>query len=294
MTAGNDDREPDAAAAVSDDQLDATRIYLAEIGFSPLLSAEEEAEYGRRARAGDDAARCRMIESNLRLVVNIARRYQHRGLPLLDLIEEGNLGLIHAVGKFDPDRGFRFSTYATWWIRQAIERGLMSQARTVRLPIHVIKEITAVLRATGELAQKLERQPTLDEVAAHMQVPLTTVERTMRQNAWMTSMDAPVGADDESPLVDTLADEHCPDPEAELGDADLRAALDGWLDRLDDKRREVVEMRFGLRGRQVATLDEVGARIGVTRERVRQIQLDALAKLRQMLEEEGLDDSLLE
>ena len=161
-------RSGSRSAYGSRDQMDATRLYLSEIGFAPLLSAEEEVYYSRRARRGDDSARKRMIESNLRLVVKIARRYMNRGLPLLDLIEEGNLGLIHAVKKFDPEKGFRFSTYATWWIRQTIERALMNQTRTIRLPIHVVKEINSFLRASRRLAQEFDRDPTPDEIAEHV------------------------------------------------------------------------------------------------------------------------------
>jgi RNA polymerase nonessential primary-like sigma factor len=273
---------------------DATSMYLTEIGHAPLLTAEEEVEYARQMHAGDPEARARMIESNLRLVVSIARRFMYRGLPLLDLIEEGNLGLIHAVEKFDPERGYRFSTYATWWIRQTIERGVMNQARTVRLPIHVIKDIAATLRATKALTQKLERQPGLEEIADHCGLPMVQVERALRLNAWAASMDAPVARDEDRTLVETLADEKNVEPLEQLVGENMREALSGWLDRLTEKQRAVVEMRFGLDGQREATLEEVGERIGVTRERVRQIQIDALKTLRSMLESEGLDDSLLE
>lgn len=280
--------------AASSHELDATRMYMQEIGFKPLLTAEEEVYYARLAVQGDEPARQRMIESNLRLVVKIARKYMHRGLPLLDLIEDGNLGLIHAVEKFDPERGFRFSTYATWWIRQTIERGLMNHGRTVRLPVHVVRELNTVLQASRSLAQLLEREPTIEDIAKHIGRPMIEVERLLRLNSRPASMDAPAGRDDDISLLNTLADENNDDPSMLLQDADLSDALGSWMARLNDKQRTVVEMRFGLGGRAVATLEEVGAAIGVTRERVRQIQLEALKALKHILEGEGLDDSLLE
>ncbi|GAD76575.1 putative RNA polymerase sigma factor RpoS [Vibrio azureus NBRC 104587] len=175
--------------------LDATQLYLGEIGFSPLLTAEEEVLYARRALRGDEAARKRMIESNLRLVVKISRRYSNRGLALLDLIEEGNLGLIRAVEKFDPERGFRFSTYATWWIRQTIERALMNQTRTIRLPIHVVKELNIYLRTARELSQKLDHEPTAEEIASQLDIPVEDVSKMLRLNERISSVDTPIGGD---------------------------------------------------------------------------------------------------
>ena len=273
--------------------LDATQIYLNEIGFSPLLSAEEEVFYSRRARQGIESARKRMIESNLRLVVKIARRYLNRGMSLLDLIEEGNLGLIHAVEKFDPERGFRFSTYATWWIRQTIERGLMNQTRTVRLPIHVVKELNLYLRAARELSQKLDHEPSADEIARLLDRPVEDVQRMLGLNERVSSIDAPIGGDMDRTLVETLADPNMPDPAMQVQDDDIRVCLDGWLDQLPDKQREVLARRFGLRGHDVATLEEVGEEIGLTRERVRQIQVDGLKRLRCLLEGEGLTSEAL-
>lgn len=273
--------------------LDATQIYLNEIGFSPLLSAEEEVFYSRRARQGIESARKRMIESNLRLVVKIARRYLNRGMSLLDLIEEGNLGLIHAVEKFDPERGFRFSTYATWWIRQTIERGLMNQTRTVRLPIHVVKELNLYLRAARELSQKLDHEPSADEIARLLDRPVEDVQRMLGLNERVSSIDAPIGGDTEKTLVETLADPNMPDPAMQVQDDDIRVSLDGWLDQLPDKQREVLARRFGLRGHDVATLEEVGEEIGLTRERVRQIQVDGLKRLRCLLEGESLTSEAL-
>lgn len=267
--------------------IDATRLYLNEIGFSPLLTAEEEVMFSRRALRGDAAARKRMIESNLRLVVKIARRYMNRGLALLDLIEEGNLGLIRAVEKFDPERGFRFSTYATWWIRQTIERALMNQTRTIRLPIHVIKEINIYLRAARQLAQKLDREPSPEDVATLLDRPLDDVKRMLGLNERIASVDVPAERDSDRSLLDTIPDEQNPDPAVLLQDDDVQRHLETWLAQLNDKQRAVVESRFGLNGREIATLEEVGAEIGVTRERVRQIQIEALRRLRQILEREG-------
>jgi RNA polymerase nonessential primary-like sigma factor len=268
--------------------LDATQLYLNEIGFSPLLTAEEEVFYARRARQGIESARKRMIESNLRLVVKIARRYVNRGLSLLDLIEEGNLGLIHAVEKFDPERGFRFSTYATWWIRQTMERALMNQTRTVRLPIHVVKELNVYLRAARELSHKLDHEPSAEEIARLLDRPVEDVQRMLGLNERVSSIDAPVAGDSEKTLAETLADVTIPDPATQVQDDDMRVNLDHWLDELPEKQREVLARRFGLRGHEVATLEEVGEEIGLTRERVRQIQVDGLRRLRELLEGQGL------
>ncbi len=275
------------AGDIPESQLDATRLYLNEIGFSKLLTAEEEVHYSRLAQKGDAAARRRMIECNLRLVVKIARRYMNRGLALLDLIEEGNLGLIRAVEKFDPERGFRFSTYATWWIRQTIERAIMNQTRTIRLPIHVVKEINVYLRAARELTQKLDHEPTTDEIAALLDKPISEVKRIFGLNERVTSVDTPYGKDADKPLLDTLADEHASDPTEHLQADGVNAHLDEWLSKLNDKQREVVERRFGLHGYENSTLEQVANELGVTRERVRQIQMDALKRLRGILEQEG-------
>ena len=268
--------------------LDATQLYLGEIGFSPLLSAEEEVYFSRRALKGDEASRQRMIVSNLRLVVKIARRYNNRGLALLDLVEEGNLGLIRAVEKFDPERGFRFSTYATWWIRQTIERALMNQTRTIRLPIHVVKELNIYLRAARELTQKFDHEATAEEIADHLDKPVEVVKKMLGLNERVSSVDYPMGGESDKPLIDTLTDDEVQGPEARLVDGDVKEHVDLWLDELSEKQREVVVRRFGLRGHESATLEEVGAEIGLTRERVRQIQVEALKKLRRSLEKQGL------
>ncbi|MDF2178969.1 RNA polymerase sigma factor RpoS [Aliiglaciecola sp. CAU 1673] len=269
--------------------LDATQLYLGEIGFSPLLTAEEEVYFARRALKGCEASRKRMIVSNLRLVVKIARRYNNRGLALLDLIEEGNLGLIRAVEKFDPERGFRFSTYATWWIRQTIERAIMNQTRTIRLPIHVVKELNVYLRAARELAQKLDHEPTAEEIAKALDKPVEDVTKMLRLNERISSVDTPIGNDNDKALLDIIADEKGNGPEDELQDKDMRSSIIHWLNELNAKQREVLARRFGLMGYEPSTLEDVGAEIGLTRERVRQIQVEALRRLRDMLGHQGLN-----
>lgn len=282
-----------AASEVSEGELDATRMYLNEIGFSALLTAKEEVYYSRRSLKGDKDARRVMIVSNLRLVVKIARRYLNRGLALLDLIEEGNLGLIRAVEKFDPERGFRFSTYATWWIRQTIERGLMNQTRTIRLPIHVVKEINIYLRAARHLAQTLDHEPRAEDIATMLDRPISDVKRMLGLNERVTSVDVPVIKDTDKSLLDAIPDEQNVDPATLLQDHYVRSNIEEWLNQLNDKQREVVERRFGLNSRDVATLEEVGAELGVTRERVRQIQMEALKRLREILERDGFSMDVL-
>ncbi|MDW6018058.1 RNA polymerase sigma factor RpoS [Vibrio plantisponsor] len=269
--------------------LDATQMYLSEIGFSPLLTAEEEVLYARRALRGDEAARRRMIESNLRLVVKISRRYSNRGLALLDLIEEGNLGLIRAVEKFDPERGFRFSTYATWWIRQTIERALMNQTRTIRLPIHVVKELNIYLRTARELSQKLDHEPTAEEIASELDKPVDDVSKMLRLNERISSVDTPIGGDGDKALLDIIPDINNSDPEVSTQDDDIRDSLIAWLEELNPKQKEVLARRFGLLGYEPSTLEEVGREINLTRERVRQIQVEGLRRLREILMKQGLN-----
>ena len=269
--------------------MDATQLYLSEIGFSPLLTAEEEVTFGRLALQGDAAARKRMIESNLRLVVKIARRYVNRGLALLDLIEEGNIGLMRAVEKFDPERGFRFSTYATWWIRQTIERAIMNQTRTIRLPIHVVKELNIYLRAARQLTQSLDHEPTAEEISELVDKPLEEVKALLGLNERVASADSPASMDSDKPLIDTLACDNNVDPAQSLEDDCLRSNIDRWLGQLADNQQEVLARRFGLRGFERATLEEVGAEIGLTRERVRQIQVEALRSLRRIMSEHGVE-----
>ncbi len=274
--------------------LDPTRQYLDEIRVSPLLTAVQEKDLGRRAQRGDESARQRMIESNLRLVVKIARRYINRGLPLLDLIGEGNLGLIHAVKKFDPERGFRFSTYATWWIRQTIERGIMNQSRTVRLPIHVIKDINSCLRATRHLHQTLDRLPSTSEIAEYLGRDISDVERLLALHQRVVLSAGRSGEEGGGP-VDRLPAKQEAEPSRCAQQEGVHDIVDHWVCELSEKQRAVVDRRFGLHGCRRATLEQIGDEIGVTRERVRQIQLDALKNLREMMESNGISgDSLLD
>lgn len=281
------------AANASWKDMDATQLYLNEIGFSPLLSAEEEIHFSRMARRGDERGRKRMIESNLRLVVKISRRYINRGLTLLDLIEEGNLGLIRAVEKFDPERGFRFSTYATWWIRQTIERAIMNQTRTIRLPIHVVKELNLYLRAARELSQKLDHEPSAEEIAELLECPVENVKKMLKLNERVSSLDTPIGAMADRTVIDTISDKQAIDPSDQLQNQDIQNNLSHWIEELPEKQREVLSRRFGLRGYETSTLEDVGTEIGLTRERVRQIQVEALKQLRSIMEKHGLNASML-
>ena len=274
-------------------ELDAIQLYLRDIEFRPLLTPEEEVYYARLARAGDSKGRQRMIECNLRLVVKIARRYMNRGLALLDLIEEGNLGLMHAVEKFDPERGFRFSTYATWWIRQTIERALMNQSRTIRIPVHVSKELRAQNKMSRIMMQELGREPSEDELAARMGKPVSDIQKLRAMSEPSTSIDIAVGPDGDRSLTEILPDENAAGPSALLEDADIRNLVAAWLEELDQKQREVLVRRFGLHGFERCTLEQVGAEIGVTRERVRQIQMEALKRLRRLLRARGLSEDVL-
>lgn len=269
---------------------DVTRIYLSEIGRARLLTADEEKSLAREARKGCMASRQRMIECNLRLVVKVARGYINRGLPLLDLIEEGNLGLIRAVEKFDPEKGFRFSTYATWWIRQSVERSIMNQCRTVRLPIHVIRELTGYLRTRRELEQELGRRPAIEEVAQKLDKPSEAVHTLFGFNEPTTSTDVSATSGTKS-IIDTIADELGHSPENEYAENAASELLVRWLDLLPEQQRIVVEHRFGLHGKGRRTLEEVGELLGVTRERVRQVQLAALTRLREISRREGVVES---
>ena len=275
---------------------DVTQMYLNEIGQHVLLTAEEELALARAMAAGDFSARQRLIEHNLRLVVSIAKHYTNRGLALPDLIEEGNLGLIHALGKFDAERGFRFTTYATWWIRQAVERAIMNQSRTIRLPAHVVKELNVVLRALRHLemhAQPEGREATLEDVAHLIDRPIEKVRSVLKFNERMTSLDAPVDRDAGMSIGEGLADENAIAPELILHNAAIEGWVRQWLEELNERQRTVIERRYGLNGRDVATLEDLAGQIGVTRERVRQIQAEALDKLRDRLKRKGLDREAL-
>ena len=267
---------------------DPTHIYLHEIGYRPLLSAADELRVARDVKKGMASARIKMIESNLRLVVKIARHYCHRGLAFLDLIEEGNLGLMTAVEKFDPERGFRFSTYATWWIRQTIERAIMNQSRTVRLPIHIIKELNIYLRAGKELTKKLKHKATPEEIAEMIDKPVEEIREVLSLLPDTISIDAPIMDDSEKTLVDVIADEQHNDPSYLVQRDDLKAHMTEWLTTLNERERDVILRRFGLEGYEVGTLESVGAELGMTRERVRQVQIDGLKKLRRIVESQGL------
>lgn len=272
---------------------DATQIYLNEIGQNALLTADEERALARRVREGDFAARQRMIECNLRLVVNIAKHYMNRGMALLDIIEEGNLGLMHALEKFDPERGFRFSTYATWWIRQNVERAIMNQSRTIRLPVHIIKELNIYLRAFRHLEAHTEKEPTVDDVAALLDKPVEEVRYILSLNERMASLDAPLDIDPGLSIAEAIPDEQSMIPELQLQTAEVEHLVREWLGHLNEKQRCVIEARFGLNGAEMATLEQVAANLDITRERVRQIQMEALQSLRRILKRNGVSKDVL-
>jgi RNA polymerase nonessential primary-like sigma factor len=303
---GNDDLLPereDADALADSHQSgfieDITQVYLHEIGATPLLTAAEEIRLARAVRTGDFVARQHMIEANLRLVVSIARHYQHRGLPLDDLIEEGNLGLIHALEKFDPERGFRFSTYATWWVRQNVERAIMNQSRTVRLPIYVIKELNIVLRAVRQLDRERRAEgdtpgAMLDDVARLLDRPVEEVRQLLVLNERSASLDSPLDIDPDLSLSDSIADDAAEDPATRLAQHEAEELVADWVTQLTDRQRLVIERRYGLSGNDTTTLDDIASDLGLTRERVRQIQLEALSTLRKHIARDRLTpDALL-
>ncbi len=269
---------------------DATEIYLSEIGYSPLLTAEQEVQLGRLVQKGDPKARKHMIESNLRLVVKIARHYYNRGLEFSDLIEEGNLGLLRAVEKFDPERGFRFSTYATWWIRQTIERAIMNQTRTIRLPIHVVRELNMYLTTARELMKSQDKEPSINDIATKLNRSFDEVTDIMELNERMISLDAQISSESNTgkSLVEALADKRVIDPADMLVDERLSEGLESCLKELNEKQHEVLCRRFGMGGYERQTLEEVGKAVGLTRERVRQIQMIALKSLREIMEKRGM------
>ncbi len=272
----------------SDETHDVTQLYLNEIGRESLLTPDEERALANRVRQGDFAARQSMIEHNLRLVVNIAKHYINRGLTLLDLIEEGNLGLMHALDKFEPERGFRFSTYATWWIRQNIERAIMNQSRTIRLPVHVIKELNIFLRAQRHLETHGMPEAGPEEVAVLTGRPVEEVRRVLQLNDRMASLDAPLDIDPSLSIGEAIADENSEMPEEMLQAFEVEQYVQEWLGELSDKHRWVIERRFGLNDSEIATLEELAEHLGVTRERVRQIQLEGLQILRRVLRRKGI------
>jgi len=295
---GAEDITPVEESAVADyfgtDILsDVTQLYFNDIGQNALLTVDEEVRYARLVKQGDFLSRQKMIEHNLRLVVNIAKHYTGRGLQLLDLIEEGNLGLIHALEKFDPERGFRFSTYATWWIRQSIERAIMYQSRTIRLPVHVIKELNTVLRAMRHLETHSECDPSPDDVAHLVELRVEDVRRLLSLNERMTSLDAPLEIDPMLSVGESIADENTPQPDIRLENAEIETYVREWLGQLNERQRSVIERRYGLNGSEINTLEQLAQNLNLTRERVRQIQIEALASLRKILRRSGMSRETL-
>ncbi len=273
---------------------DVTQLYLNEIGANPLLTADEELRLTRQVRAGDFDARQTMIERNLRLVVNIAKHYLNRGIPLLDLVEEGNLGLMHALGKFDPERGFRFSTYATWWIRQNIERAIMNQSRTIRLPVHVVKELNQVLRAQRNIEAASDGESSLEAIAERLNKSIDEVRKLLQLSEHTASLDAPLDIDPSLSIGESLADEHAVAPEMQIHLAEVESLVRDWIQMLSDKQRLVIRHRYGIDECELLTLEELAQRLELTRERVRQIQLEALGYLSRILKRHGISrDALL-
>jgi RNA polymerase primary sigma factor len=270
---------------------DSVRLYLREIGKIPLLNAEEELALAHRVVAGEKAAKDKMAEANMRLVVSIAKRYVGRGLDLLDLIQEGNTGLLRAVEKFDPDKGFKFSTYATWWIRQAITRAIADQARTIRIPVHMVETINKLLRTQRRLTQELNREPTNEEIAAAMDIEVEKVEHIMKIKQDISSLDASIRDDEEeSVLADFIEDEDTISPEESATNQLLKEHVKDMLGALTEREQKIIRLRFGLEDGKQHTLEEVGQEFSVTRERIRQIEAKALAKLRKHKDARKLHD----
>lgn len=271
---------------------DPVRMYLKEIGKVPLLSAEDEIELAKRMELGDEDAKKRLAESNLRLVVSIAKRYVGRGMQFLDLIQEGNMGLLKAVEKYDYSKGFKFSTYATWWIRQAITRAIADQARTIRIPVHMVETINRLVRTSRQLLQELGREPTPEEIAEKMEMPVERVREIMKISQDPVSLETPIGEEDDSHLGDFIQDDHVPVPADAATYTLLHEQLLEVLDTLTDREQKVLRLRFGLDDGKPCTLEEVGKKFNVTRERIRQIEAKALRKLRHPSRSKKLKDYL--
>ena len=284
---GEDDKPDEDESST---ELDVIRSYLHEISQTSLLTFEEEQNLAARVEKGDDKARDQMIEANLRLVVNIGKRYLNRGLPLADIIEEGNLGLMRAVEKFDYTKGFRFSTYASWWIRQSIERAIINQTKTIRLPVHVAEHINRFLSTSEMLIQELGREPSLKEIAEKMNIPSVDVEDLKMLIRRTYSLETPVGDKEANILMDVIADDTIMSPSQVAEIISTREEIDKWLNKLRDKEREVICLRFGLEGQEAMTLEEIGNRpeFGLTRERIRQIESLALIKLRSIITKKSI------
>lgn len=294
-----DDNEDEETAELSDFSSaelayieDPVRMYLKEIGKIPLLTPDEEYETAKSASEGDEYAKQKLIEANLRLVVSIAKRYQGRGMHLLDLIQDGNIGLIKAIDKFEYDKGFKFSTYATWWIRQSITRSLADHGRTIRMPVHMVEQVNKLSRVNRTLLQKLGRDPSPDEVATEMKIPVSKVLELMQLVQEPVSMDTPVGEEDDSHLGDFIKDDKAADPADAASATLIREKLMDVLDSLTPRERDVLHLRFGIDDGQEHTLEEVGKAFGVTRERIRQIEAKALRKLRSGSRASQLKDAL--
>ena len=276
---------------VKEEEVDITNLYLNNL-CRPLLSAAEEVDLAKKIRNGDKVAYNQMIESNLRLVVKMAKRYMNKGLAFLDLIAEGNIGLMRAVDKYNPDLGFRFSTYATWWIKQSVERALLNQTRTIRVPIHVLKELNLYLRTAAELRKQNNCDPSPEEVAKKLNKSIKDVKKILTATKTVDSIDD-MFDDSSRPIIETIASENCLSPQSELEQNNLHAHLDNWLDHLNENQRTVIAMRFGLRGYDATTLENIGNQIGLTRERVRQIQIEAMRRLSQIARAQKIDEDTL-
>jgi RNA polymerase nonessential primary-like sigma factor len=271
-------------------QTDITQIYLKEIGRNPLLTREEEVDLTQKVKQGDPEAWQKMVKSNLRLVVNIAKKYvsRHHSITLSDLIEEGNIGMMHALDKFEPDRGFRFSTYATWWIRQHIERAIMNQSRTIRIPVHVVKGMNIILRAFRHLERHLGRDPKAEDVAYLLEIPVWEVREALSLNLSTVSLDTPLDIDPLLSVGDTVVDENDPTPDMKFEELEIQQWVHKWMRQLSARQVIVMERRYGLNGHEIQTLTQLSKELKLTRERVRQIQMEALERLHTLVKSDGV------